>query len=25
MHLKTLTLVGFKSFADRTRLECEPG
>lgn len=25
VHLKTLTLVGFKSFADRTRLECEPG
>ncbi|HSM00920.1 MAG TPA: chromosome segregation protein SMC [Acidimicrobiia bacterium] len=25
MHLKTLTLVGFKSFADRTRIECEPG
>ncbi len=25
MHLKTLTLVGFKSFADRTRLDCEPG
>jgi len=25
LHLKTLTLVGFKSFADRTRLECEPG
>ena len=25
MHLKTLTLVGFKSFADRTRVECEPG
>ncbi len=25
MHLKTLILVGFKSFADRTRLECEPG
>ena len=25
MHLKTLSLVGFKSFADRTRIECEPG
>lgn len=25
MHLKTLTLVGFKSFAERTRIECEPG
>lgn len=25
VHLKTLTLVGFKSFADRTRIECEPG
>ena len=25
MHLKTLTLAGFKSFADRTRIECEPG
>jgi chromosome segregation protein len=25
LHLKQLTLVGFKSFADRTRLECEPG
>ncbi len=25
MHLKTLSLVGFKSFADRTRVECEPG
>jgi len=25
LHLRTLTLVGFKSFADRTRLECEPG
>src|SRR3972149_4623961 len=25
VHLKTLTLVGFKSFADRTRVECEPG
>ncbi|NIR39218.1 MAG: AAA family ATPase, partial [Actinobacteria bacterium] len=25
MHLKTLSLVGFKSFADRTRLEFEPG
>ena len=25
MHLKTLTLVGFKSFADRTRIDCEPG
>jgi chromosome segregation protein len=25
LHLKTLTLVGFKSFADRTRLDCEPG
>jgi chromosome segregation protein len=25
LHLKTLTLVGFKSFADRTRLECESG
>jgi chromosome segregation protein len=25
VHLKTLTLAGFKSFADRTRIECEPG
>jgi len=25
VHLKTLSLVGFKSFADRTRIECEPG
>ena len=25
MHLKTLSLVGFKSFADRTRLVFEPG
>ena len=25
MHLKTVSLVGFKSFADRTRIECEPG
>jgi chromosome segregation protein len=25
VHLKTLTLTGFKSFADRTRIECEPG
>ncbi|MFH2073070.1 MAG: AAA family ATPase, partial [Actinomycetota bacterium] len=25
VHLKTLTLVGFKSFADRTRLVFEPG
>ncbi len=25
MHLKTLSLAGFKSFADRTRIECEPG
>ena len=25
MYLKTLKLVGFKSFADRTRLELEPG
>ena len=25
MHLKTLALAGFKSFADRTRIECEPG
>ncbi|HUG74323.1 MAG TPA: chromosome segregation protein SMC [Acidimicrobiia bacterium] len=25
MHLKTLSIVGFKSFADRTRIECEPG
>jgi len=25
VHLKTLVLVGFKSFADRTRLDCEPG
>lgn len=25
MHLKTLTLAGFKSFAERTRIECEPG
>jgi chromosome segregation protein len=25
VHLKTLSLAGFKSFADRTRIECEPG
>lgn len=25
VHLKTLTVTGFKSFADRTRVECEPG
>ena len=25
MHLKTLSLAGFKSFADRTRLAFEPG
>jgi len=25
VHLKSLTLAGFKSFADRTRIECEPG
>jgi chromosome segregation protein len=25
VHLKTLILAGFKSFADRTRIECEPG
>jgi chromosome segregation protein len=25
VHLKTLSLAGFKSFADRTRVECEPG
>jgi chromosome segregation protein len=25
VHLRTLSLVGFKSFADRTRIECEPG
>ena len=25
MRLKTLSVVGFKSFADRTRIECEPG
>ena len=25
MHLKTLSIAGFKSFADRTRIECEPG
>jgi chromosome segregation protein len=25
VHLKTITLVGFKSFANRTRIECEPG
>ena len=25
MHLKTLSLAGFKSFADRTRIDCEPG
>ena len=25
MYLKTLEIIGFKSFADRTRLEFEPG